>query len=81
MIMKAQTSIEKVNIDKALEVFDNNQFQLILAGAARAREIASQRVFQERNGVKMPYENKPTVEALCEIANGKIGTEYLNKIK
>lgn len=79
--MKAQTSIEKVNIDKALEVFDNNQFQLILASATRAREIASQRVFQERNGVRVPHENKPTVEALCEIAAGKIGKEYLNKIR
>lgn len=79
--MKAQTSIEKVNIDKALDVFDNNQFQLILAAAVRAREIASQRTFQERNGVRVPYENKPTVEALCDIANGKVGKEYLNKLR
>lgn len=79
--MKAQTSVEKVDIDKALESFGNNRFQLILAGAARAREIASQRMFHERNGIKMPYENKPTVEALCDIASGKIGKEYLNKIK
>jgi len=76
-----QLSIERYDIDKALEVFDNNQFQLILASAVRAREIASQRVFQERNGVKVPHKNKPTVEALCEIAEGKIGTEYLNKIR
>lgn len=74
-------SIETYDIDRALEVFDNNQFKLILASAARAREIASQRTFQERNGVKMPYKNKPTVEALCEIAEGKVGTEYLNKIR
>ncbi len=79
--MKAQTSVEKVDIDKALEAFDNNRFKLILASAVRAREIASQRTFQERNGVKMPYENKPTVEALCEFADGKIGKEYLNKLK
>lgn len=79
--MKAQTSIEKVNIDNAMAVFDNNQFHLILAASIRAREIASQRVFQERNGVRMSYENKPTVEALCDIAEGKIGVEYLNKIR
>lgn len=79
--MKAQTSIEKVNIDKALEVFDNNQFKLILAAAIRAREIASQRVFQERNGVRVPHESKPTVEALREFADGKVGKEYLNKIR
>ena len=79
--MKAQTSIEKVNIDQALDVFDNNQFQLILAASVRAREIASQRVFQERNGARVLYESKPTVEALAEVADGKVGKEYLNKIR
>jgi DNA-directed RNA polymerase omega subunit len=79
--MKAQSSIEKVNIDQALDVFDNNQFQLILAASVRAREIASQRVFQERNGVKMLYESKPAVEALVDVASGKVGKEYLNKIR
>lgn len=78
--MKTQNSVEKVNIDQALEVFDNNQFQLILAAAVRAREIATRRVIQERNDGRLWYGNKPTVEALSEIANGKIGKEYLNKI-
>ena len=58
--MKAQvkSSIEVYNIDDALAVFDNNQFKLILAAATRSREIATQRTFQERNGVKITYENK-----------------------
>lgn len=79
--MKAQTSVERVNIDKALAVFDNNQFYLILAAAVRSREIATQRTFQERNGVKMTYEHKSNVAALCEIADGTIGKEYLNKVR
>lgn len=79
--MKAQSSVEKVDIDKCLEVFGGNRFYLILGAAARAREIASQRIFHDRNGIKMKYENKPSVEALCDIASGKIGKEYLNKIK
>ena len=79
--MKAQTSVEKVDIDQALTSFDNNRFYLILGAAARAKEIASQRIFQEKNGNKVKYENKSSVEALCEIADGKIGKEYLNKIK
>lgn len=79
--MKAQTSVEKVDIDKCLEAFGGNRFYLILGAAARAREIASQRIFQEKNGNKVKYENKSSVEALCEIADGKIGKEYLNKIK
>ena len=79
--MKAQTSVEKVDIDKCLKVFGDNRFYLILGAAARAREIAGQRIFHDRNGIKMQYENKPVVEALCDIASGKIGKEYLNKVK
>ena len=79
--MKAQTSVEKVDIDKCLESFGGNRFHLILGAAARAREIANQRTFHDKNGIKLKYENKPNVEALCEIASGKIGKEYLNKIK
>ena len=79
--MKAQTSVEKVNIDKCLEAFGGNRFYLILGAAARAREIANQRIFHDRNGIKLKYENKPNVEALCEIADGKIGKEYLNKVR
>jgi DNA-directed RNA polymerase subunit K/omega len=62
-------------------VFGNNQFQLILAASIRSREIATQRTFQERNGIKMTYENKSNVTALYEIANGTVGKEYLNKVR
>ena len=79
--MKAQSSVEKVDIDKCLDAFGGNRFYLILGAAARAREIASQRIFQEKNGIKNKYENKASVEALCDIASGKIGKEYLGKIK
>lgn len=79
--MRSQTSVEKVNIDNCVDAFGGNRFHLILAAAARAREIASQRVFQERNGIRIPHKNKPTVESLVEIADGKIGKEYLNKIR
>ena len=54
---------------------------MILAAAVRAREIASQRTMLERNGSKLKYLNKPAVETLCEIDQGKIGAEYLNKIR
>jgi DNA-directed RNA polymerase subunit K/omega len=76
-----KSSIEVYNIDDALAVFGNNQFQLILAASIRSREIATQRTFQERNGVKMTYENKSNVTALYEIANGTVGKEYLNKVR
>jgi hypothetical protein len=76
-----KSSIEVYNIDDALAVFGNNQFQLILAASIRSREIATQRTFQERNGIKMTYENKSNVTALYEIANGTVGKEYLNKVR
>lgn len=75
------STIERYNIDHCLEAFGNNQFHLILGAAVRAREIASQRTFAERNGDRTVYANKPTVETLCEIDQGKIGAEYLNKIR
>lgn len=81
MKTRVTSSIEVYNIDDALAVFDNNQFKLILAAATRSREIATQRTFQERNGVKITYENKSNVTALYEIATGTIGKEYLDKIR
>lgn len=78
--MKSQTSVEKVNIDLCLERFDGSRFNLIIAAAARAREIASARVIAERSGIRQTFENKPNVTALMEIAEGKIGQEYLSKV-
>ena len=54
---------------------------MILAGAARAREIANKRTFAEKGGDRTKHPNKPVVEALCEIDQGKIGQEYLNKLR
>jgi DNA-directed RNA polymerase subunit K/omega len=53
---------------------------MILAAAIRAREIANKRTFSEKNGDRTKHQNKPIVEALCEIDQGKFGAEYLNKI-
>lgn len=74
------SSVEKVNIDKCVEAFGGNRFHLILASATRAKEISSQRLIAERAGDTRVYENKASVTALCEVAEGKIGTEYLTKI-
>ena len=76
-----KSSVEVYNIDDALAVFDNNQFQLILAAAVRAREIATARTIAERAGSTVKYANRPSVSAIIEFAEGKVGTEYLNKIK
>jgi DNA-directed RNA polymerase subunit K/omega len=55
--------------------------KMILAGATRAREIANQRNFAEKQGNRINHPNKPVVEALCEIDQGMFGAEYLNKLK
>lgn len=80
--MKATIStVERYNIDRCLKEFGNNQFHLILGAAVRAREIATQRTHATRNGDRTVYVNKPIVEALCEIDQGKIGADYLNKVQ
>lgn len=76
-----KNTVERYNIDNCVKAFGGSRYQMILAGAARAREIANKRIFSEKNGDRTKHENKPVVEALCEIDQGKIGPEYLNKIK
>lgn len=81
MSLKAVNTVERYNIDNCLTPFEGNRFRMILASAARAREIASKRTIAEKNGDRTKHANKPTVEALCEIDQGKFGAEYLNKIR
>ncbi|MBI2316191.1 MAG: DNA-directed RNA polymerase subunit omega [Betaproteobacteria bacterium] len=52
-----------------------NRFQLTLAATYRARQLA-------QGGTPMLEENrdKPTVIALREVAQGKVGIEYLNRV-
>jgi DNA-directed RNA polymerase omega subunit len=79
--MKTVNTVERYNIDNCVKVFDGSRYKMILAGAIRAREIANKRAIAEKNGDRTKHTNKPTVEALCEIDQGKFGSEYLNKIK
>lgn len=79
--MKVVNTVERYNIDNCLTSFEGNRFKMILASAIRAREIASKRIIAEKNGDRTKHANKPTVEALCEIDQGKFGAEYLNKLK
>lgn len=74
------SAFQQVDIDKALDVFEGNRYNMIIAAAHRAREIASARLIADRATVKPVYENKPTVAALKELAAGKYGQEYLIKV-
>jgi len=77
----SKSSVEIYNIDDALAVFDNNQFQLILAAAVRAREISTARTIAERAGDKTKHARRHSVTALMEFAEGKVGKEYLKKVR
>ena len=52
-----------------------NRFQLTLAATYRARQLA-----QGGTPLIETTRDKPTVVALREIASGKIGIEYLNRV-
>lgn len=52
-----------------------NRFQLTLAATYRARQIA-----QGGTSDVEATRDKPTVIALREIATGKVGIEYLNRV-
>ncbi len=64
----------RITVDDCL-VKIPNRFQLTLAAAYRARQVA--------NGseplVSNTHRDKPTVVALREIAAGKVGLEILNR--
>lgn len=81
MSIKTVNTIERYNIDNCVSVFEGSRYRMILAGAIRAREIANERTFAEKQGGRTKHANKPVVEALCEIDQGKIGQEYLSKLR
>lgn len=52
-----------------------NRFQLTLAAAYRARQLA-----QGGSPLVEANRDKPTVTALREVAAGKVGVEYLSRV-
>ena len=64
----------RITVEDCLENVDN-RFQLVLVATKRARQLA--------NGVEpfLPWENdKPTVVALREIAEGKVSYDLINRV-
>ena len=53
-----------------------NKFNLVLIAAARAREIAR----AHKNAERKDHIN-PAMDALLEVQSGKLGKEYLRKIR
>lgn len=63
--------------DKCVEMMGNNRFNLVLVAAQRTRELrrGSRPMIDNSNQSTAP------VLALSEIEQGKVGIEYLRKIR
>lgn len=63
----------RITVDDCLKRIPN-RFQLTLAATYRARQLTA-----GASPLLEPQKDKPTVIALREIANGKVGTEVLRR--
>ncbi len=65
----------QIDPDKCLEQIGIDRFSMVLVAAARAREIKRKNTHSNRREHIFP-----TVTALLEIQEGKIGKEYIKKL-
>lgn len=65
-----------IDFDKCVEQMKGSRFNLVLAGAARAREISK----KNRANGKTEHESA-SVSALLDVQLKLVGPEYLRKIK
>lgn len=65
----------------AMEQFGNQAFYLILAATVQARDIQTARLKQGRDDPTRVHEHQPTVAALKDIAEGKVGQELLQRVR
>lgn len=73
---KNVSRISEIDTDKCVELAGANRYNLVLMASVRSREIS------RRNKESMQFAHlHPNVTAILEIQEGKIGTEYLKKVK
>jgi DNA-directed RNA polymerase omega subunit len=65
-----------IDTEKCVEIVGGNRFDLVLIASIRANEISRKHRYNETPGTVMPV-----VSALQEIQEGKIGKEYLKKVR
>jgi DNA-directed RNA polymerase omega subunit len=70
-----------INIDVCVDNVGGSQFQLVLIAATRAREIANSRRIIMKGEPAHKFENKTVAAALSDVENGKVGREYLQKVR
>ena len=76
MAIKKLSRGTSIDTNQCVENAGGNRFNLVLIAAARARELARQHRYSENKGQL----NAP-VTALLEIQEGKIGIEYLKRVR
>jgi len=81
MVTKLDTQSKDINVQKCVQNVGGNQFELILIAATRAREIASSRLIAQKANPTLKYPVKIVTTALEEVEQGKIGREYLGKVR
>lgn len=66
----------QVDTEKCVEITGGNRYNLILMATVRAREIARNQRDQEHT-----EHSNSIVSALLDVQAGKVGPEYMRKIK
>jgi DNA-directed RNA polymerase omega subunit len=65
-----------IDIEECVANAGNNRFNLVIMAAARAREIAR----RHKNSESKEHINSP-ITALLEFQEGKLGPDYIKRIK
>lgn len=76
MTIKKLSRGTSIDTELCVDNIGGNRFNLVLIAATRARELARQHRHAENKG----HLNAP-VTALLEIQEGKIGADYLKRIR
>ncbi len=72
---------QEIDVDLALANVGGNRFEMILIAATRAREIESTRRIAQNNNTSLKFRNRTISAALQEVEEGKVGRDYLNKVR
>jgi DNA-directed RNA polymerase omega subunit len=72
---------QEIDVDKALANVGGNRFEMILIAATRAREIESTRRIAQNTDSTVKFRNRTISAALQEVEEGKIGRDYLNRVR
>jgi DNA-directed RNA polymerase omega subunit len=73
---RSQSRGTNIDLEQCVEISGGNRFDLVVMASARARELSQLNHHSERQ----EHRHTP-VTALLDIQEGKVGREYLRKVK